>query len=187
MLVLHPVGGVIPFQADYSYVAPFLQDLIDLVGATPPSVTWVKVNEVGPVLRGSSVDIAILGDPKRPSLPGGRGVSSTIFTLPDGTMQERSIDDMPVISPFFPFPIDQPILSPFFPFPPIPPNQQPLLSPFFPFPPEKPAVIAVEVFTRPYEDQSARGVPQVLVPADTATGNVMLAPFFPFPPIPPTA
>ncbi len=173
-LVLHPVGGALPFQADYSYVAPFLQDLMDLVGAPPPSVIWVKVNEVGPVIRGSSVDIAVLGDPKRPSLPGGKGVSSTIFTLPDGTTQERSIDDMPIISPFFPFP-------------PIPPNQQPLLSPFFPFPPEKPAVIAVEVFTRPYEDPSARGVPQVLVPADTATGNVLLAPFFPFPPIPPTA
>ncbi len=196
-LVLHPAGGVLPFQADYSYVAPLLQDLMELLGAPSPSVIWVKVNEVGPVLRGSSIDVAILGDPMRPSLPGGKGVSSTILILPDGTTEERPIDDTPIISPFFPFPPAQELLSPFFPFPPaqeflspffpFPPAGPPPLAPFFPFPPERSAVIAVEVFTRPYEDLSARGVPQVLVPADTATGNVLLAPFFPFPPVPPTA
>jgi hypothetical protein len=39
----------------------------------------------------------------------------------------------------------------------------------------------VNVFEVPVEDPSARSVPRVLVPADTATGTVLLAPFFPFP------
>jgi len=179
-LVLHPVGGLVPFMADYSYAAPFIQDLMDLVDAPPPSVLWVKVNEVGPVLRGSSIDIAIFGDPDRPSLPGGKGVSSTYFTLPDGTTVERSIDDAPVISPYLPFPPEiTPLLSPYLPFP---PEIGPMLSPYLPFPPEITPTASVDVFTRPYQDPSARGVPQVLVPADTATGTVLLSPYLPFPP-----
>jgi len=177
-LVLHPVGGVVPFSADYSYVAPFLQDLIDLVNAPPPSVLWVKVNEVGPVLRGNTIDIAILGDPKRPSVPGGRESSRVYVALPDGTVRQLSLDSLPTIRPYDWSSSAETLLGPFFPFPPA----GPLLAPFFPFPMDPPPVaLNVNVFEVPVEDPSARSVPRVLVPADTATGTVLLAPFFPFP------
>jgi hypothetical protein len=177
-LVLHPVGGVVPFSADYSYVAPFLQDLIDLVNAPPPSVLWVKVNEVGPVLRGNTIDIAILGDPKRPSVPGGRESSRVYVALPDGTVRQLSLDSLPTIRPYDWPSSAEDLLGPFFPFPPA----GPLLAPFFPFPMDPPPVaLNVNVFEEPVEDPSARSVPRVLVPADTATGTVLLAPFFPFP------
>lgn len=181
-LFLHSTGMIIPIQADYSLVAPPMQELIGLLSAAPPSILWVKVNEVGPVLRGQSIDIAILGDPNRPSVPGGRESSRLHIYTPDGTVHEAPLDELPIISPFFPFP---PTGDP-------PEALVPMISPFFPFPPEllanlEPGALllsySLSIFETPVEDPSARSVPRVLVPADTATGTLLIAPFFPFPPV----
>jgi uncharacterized membrane protein YvlD (DUF360 family) len=179
-LILHTAGLTMSIPADYSLVAPFIEDLRALLGAAPPSVLWVKVNEVGPVLRGDTIDIAILGDPNRPSVPGGRESSRVYVTLPDGSITQLSLDSLPTIRPIEQPPSSTTLIGPFFPFP----LDGPLLSPFFPFPfPGRPPPVAfsVSVFEEPVEDPSATSVPRVLVPADTATGTVLLAPFFPFP------
>ncbi|MDW8041711.1 MAG: hypothetical protein RMJ75_02760, partial [Nitrososphaerota archaeon] len=165
----------------------------------------VKVNEIGPALRGWSVDVVILGDPKRPVVPGASATARLFVVKSDGTVEVKGLGDLtgtliapfcplpiennPLLAPFCPFPIEQgPVIAPFSPCPieretliapfsPCPIEGGPLLSPFSPFPIE----YSVGVLETPYNDPSARAVPRILVPADTMTGPVLISPFSPLP------
>ncbi|MDW8042733.1 MAG: hypothetical protein RMJ30_00605 [Nitrososphaerota archaeon] len=206
-MVLHPVGGgpSAPIPADFTLLFGPLEEIRELFDAPPPSVVPVKVNEIGPALRGWSVDVVILGDPKRPVVPGASATARLFVVKSDGTVEVKGLGDLTgtLIAPFCPFPIENnPLLAPFCPWP---IEQGPMIAPFVPFPIERETLIApfapwpieggpllspfapwpieysVGVLETPYNDPSARAVPRILVPADTMTGPVLISPFVPFP------
>ncbi|MEN3047696.1 MAG: hypothetical protein ABDH63_02815 [Candidatus Caldarchaeales archaeon] len=191
-LVLHAAGDPsAPIPADFTLLFGPLEEVRELFDAPPPSVVPVKVNEIGPALRDWSVDVVILGDPKRPVVPGASATARLFVTKSDGTVEVKGLGDLTgtLVAPFFPWPIEQgELIAPFFPFPierdalvapffPWPIEQGELMAPFFPFPIE----YSVGVLESPYSDPSARAVPRILVPADTMNGPVLISPFFPWP------
>jgi hypothetical protein len=173
-LVLHPAGLIAPIPADYSLVSPEIEELRDSLGAAPPSVLWVKVNEVGPVLKGGRIEIAILGDPTRPSAPHGTKI---LVYRHDGSVEKKNLGDLPFIGSSNPSSVG----GGFAPYIPFPIGQQSLKELDALEPGSLMVSYYVSVFEEPVEDPSARAVPRILVPADTATGTVLVIPYLPFP------
>jgi prefoldin subunit 5 len=173
-LVLHPAGLIAPIPADYSLVSPEIEELRDSLGAAPPSVLWVKVNEVGPVLKGGRIEIAILGDPTRPSAPHGTKI---LVYRHDGSVEKKNLGDLPFIGSSKPSSVG----GGFAPYIPFPIGQQSLKGLDALEPGSLMVSYYVSVFEEPVEDPSARAVPRILVPADTATGTVLVIPYLPFP------
>jgi hypothetical protein len=174
-LVLHPAGLPAPIPADYSLVSPEIEELRDSLGAAPPSVLWVKVNEVGPVLKGGRIEIAILGDPTRPSAPHGTKI---LVYRHDGSVEKKNLGDLPFIGSSNPSSVG----GGFAPYIPFPIGQQSLKGLDALEPGSLMVSYYVSVFEEEHvEDPSARAVPRILVPADTATGTVLVIPYLPFP------
>jgi len=174
-LVLHPAGLIAPIPADYSLVSPEIEELRDSLGAAPPSVLWVKVNEVGPVLKGGRIEIAILGDPTRPSAPHGTKI---LVYRHDGSVEKKNLGDLPFIGSSNPSSVG----GGFAPYIPFPIGQQSLKGLDALEPGSLMVSYYVSVFEEEHvEDPSARAVPRILVPADTATGTVLVIPYLPFP------
>jgi hypothetical protein len=145
------------------------------LGAAPPSVLWVKVNEVGPVLKGGRIEIAILGDPTRPSAPHGTKI---LIYRHDGSVEKKNLGDLPFIGSSNPSSVG----GGFAPYIPFPIGQQSLKGLDALEPGSLMVSYYVSVFEEEHvEDPSARAVPRILVPADTATGTVLVIPYLPFP------
>jgi hypothetical protein len=174
-LVLHPAGLTAPIPADYSLISPEIEELRDSLGAAPPSVLWVKVNEVGPVLKGGRIEIAILGDPTRPSAPHGTKI---LVYRHDGSVEKKNLGDLPFIGSSNPSSVG----GGFAPYIPFPIGQQSLKGLDALEPGSLMVSYYVSVFEEEHvEDPSARAVPRILVPADTATGTLLVIPYLPFP------